>query len=310
MRISSAQIFQQNLSSMLRQQAQLHETELQLGSGLRVMRPSDDPSAAVKILNLEDNLAALDQFARNTAFAETSLGIGENALQGVSDGIQRIRELAVQANNGTWSDADRRSIALEVGQRLDELLALANSRDGNGEYIFAGNRVDGPAFAHSGGVIGYQGDQGQRFLQVGEGAQVAVRDSGREVFQEIPDGSGGRLDLFALVQSLRTTLDTPRPAAADRTAFHAEMAAALGGLDRALDHVSNHRAEIGARLNTVDTMKNVNADFSLQLEGVLSDTRDLDYAEAISRFNRQLTSLQAAQQVFVKTAGLSLFQYL
>jgi flagellar hook-associated protein 3 FlgL len=88
------------------------------------------------------------------------------------------------------------------------------------------------------------------------------------------------------------------------------MGEGLSNLDQAMTNINNTRGNIGARLNNVDTLKEINQDFKLQLETVLSDTQDLDYAEAISRFNLQLTSLQAAQQAFVKTSGLSLFQYI
>ena len=88
------------------------------------------------------------------------------------------------------------------------------------------------------------------------------------------------------------------------------MGQGLANLDQAISGLSSVRAGIGARLNNLETIENINQDFKLQLQTVLSETQDLDFAEAISRFNLQLTSLQAAQQAFVKTSGLSLFNYL
>jgi flagellar hook-associated protein 3 FlgL len=88
------------------------------------------------------------------------------------------------------------------------------------------------------------------------------------------------------------------------------MAQGLANLDQALESVSNQRASVGNRLGHVDSIDSLNQDFKLQLETVLSATQDLDYAEAISSFNLQLTSLQAAQQAYMKTSELSLFRYL
>ena len=67
---------------------------------------------------------------------------------------------------------------------------------------------------------------------------------------------------------------------------------------------------MGSRLNIVESQRSINEDFDFQLEVALSETRDLDYAEAISRFNAQLVSLQAAQQSYARVQDLSLFNYL
>ena len=403
MRISNAQIFEHGVAAMMKKQAQLHETEMQLTSGLRIMKPSDDPSGAVKILNLDANIEVLDQYQRNTAVAESSLAYEESVLVSVNDSIQRIRELTVQGNNATNSNEDRASIATEIYSRLDELLALANTRDANGEYIFGGNRVNLPPFVDSNGVVSYVGDQGERSIQIGESTQVVIRDSGEDIFQSIQTGDGiievqadagntgtavlsgfglngtfvrdtytvtfnqataadpvtytvtdstlpvpnvvttgtysdgasitfagaqfqldgqpddgdvvvlapsRKQDVFASIKAIADALDSPSFNEADTAIFHNRMAEGLANLDQVLDSVNNIRGKIGARLNNVDALNNINDDFKLQLETVLSETRDLDYAEAISRFNLQLTSLQAAQQAFIRASGLSLFQYL
>lgn len=190
MRISTQQIYSQGVEAMQSQQQKLQKTELQIASGLRIMTPSDDPSGAVKVLNLTSNIEAINQFSRNVSVAESALAFEENVIGSVNTNLQRVRELVVQGNNSTNSDADKSSIAAEIYQRLDELVSLANSRDAGGEYIFAGYKVGSPPFVENNGVVSYAGDQGQRMVQVGEGSQVAVRDSGQAVFQEIPSGDG------------------------------------------------------------------------------------------------------------------------
>ena len=88
------------------------------------------------------------------------------------------------------------------------------------------------------------------------------------------------------------------------------MNRALTDIDQSMGNILQVRAQVGARLNTIDSQKNTNDSFSLQLQSTLSDIQDLDYAEAASRLNRQLLGLQAAQQAFVKVQGLSLFNFL
>jgi flagellar hook-associated protein 3 FlgL len=96
----------------------------------------------------------------------------------------------IQANNATQSSQTRAAIADEISNLADELLQLSNSKSPSGEYIFAGYNSRTPAFAKSGTSYVYQGDQGQRLLQVSEDTQLAVRDNGADVFQGMMTGDG------------------------------------------------------------------------------------------------------------------------
>lgn len=303
MRIATTQMHTQALNSMLRQQARVQQTELQIASGLSILKPSDDPVGAVKVLNLGSNIGMLEQYERNIAQAQSALGYQETVLTRVNDSLQRIRELTLQANNPANHASARTSIANEMQEQLNALVAAANSRDASGEYLFAGFRVDTPPFTDSGTGIIYNGDQGQRFVAIGEGAQVAVRDAGDAVFMQ-PQS------IFATVGDLVAALNTDVTGTAAQAQLQDALTQGLTGIDQALDGINNQRATVGARLGHIDSVDSINQDFKLQLETVLSATQDLDYAEAITRFNLQLSSLQAAQQAYMKTSGLSLFQYL
>lgn len=385
---------------MQAQQSELHRTEAQLASGKRISKPSDDPTGAAKVLDLNSTIGVIDQFSRNVAGAESALAFEENVIAGVNNSLQRVRELAIQGNNASNSDVDRQAIAQEIYQKLDELTSLANTRDARGEYIFGGFSVDTPPFAEISGNIVYQGDQGQRFIQIGEGTQTAVGDSGESVFARIPSGDGtievaasssnngdavvgayghsnnyqpdnytvsfnqaastdpigyvitngagatissgiysegesiaftgvhlrmsgtpadgdtvnidpsSNSSIFDAVKGIADALDRSTQSPAQSARLHNELAQGLTNLDQGLDHLGSIRSGIGSRLNNIEAVESINQDLKLQLETVVSQTQDLDYAEAISRFNLQLTSLQAAQQAFIKTSGLTLFQYL
>src|SRR5688572_3304139 len=127
------QLFQNSMTAMQKQQSELQYTQLQLSTGLRVLKPSDDPVAAVKVLNLNTNIGVVDQFGRNANVASAALSQQESVLDSVNTAIQRIRELTIQGNNPTNHDSARQSIALEIEERFKELLSLANTRDVNGE---------------------------------------------------------------------------------------------------------------------------------------------------------------------------------
>ena len=190
MRVSTRGTYLHGLGAMQRLQAALDHTQRQISSGRRILTPSDDPIAASRALEIRESMGRLEQFDRNGNIATNRLSQEESALNSANNVLQRVRELALQANNASQSDESRQMIAVEMRQRLDQLVQLANQQDGDGSYLFAGNLVDTQPVTRVGGTFTYNGDQGQRLIQIGEGRQVADGDSGSSVFFEIREGNG------------------------------------------------------------------------------------------------------------------------
>ena len=138
MRISTSYLFDQNLSAMLNQQAALSKTQLQISTGKRILTPSDDPAGSVQALKLQREVSVTEQYLVNLDKAENKLSIEEGVLQTATDMLQRIRELAVQGLNGSNTQSDRQAIAAEINQLNEQLMAIANTRDSDGNYMFSG----------------------------------------------------------------------------------------------------------------------------------------------------------------------------
>ena len=191
MRVASAGLYRQVLDAIGRNQSDIARLQLQVATGRRMLAPSDDPSGATRSMALHNAVDLLAQYQANGARASQRLGLEDNTLGQVVDTLQRVQELAVQSNNDTETDETRAIVLTELRSILSQLVQLANSTDGEGEYIFAGYRSgDAPfAFDASGGVS-YLGDQGQRMLQIGASRQVADGDPGSDVFLDIPSGNG------------------------------------------------------------------------------------------------------------------------
>ena len=130
-RISSVEQFRQGVDNILSQQARLNETQLQLSTGKRVNRPSDDPSGSTQLLKLSTLKSKTEQFNRNIDSARHQLQLQESVLSSVNNVLQRVRELTVQANNATQSNESRAAIADEIYNRIDELLQYANTKEMN-----------------------------------------------------------------------------------------------------------------------------------------------------------------------------------
>jgi len=285
-------------AALLDQQARLARNQLQLSTGKRLLSAADDPAGAVQALDLNGAIAATRQYQRNIDRARSRLELEETVLREATDLLQRARELAVQGGNAALSAEDRRSMGAEVRQLLQGLLETANTRDPQGEYLFAGYRSLQAPFKDNGdGTFSYLGDTGVREVQIGPTRRVAVGDEGRGVFMEVPGLSG---DAFSVLQGLAAKLEAGQPPPSQT----------LDDLDRLMDHLATVRGKVGARLNALDAQEGVNEDALLQYRRVLSRIEDLDYAAAISEFQLRLTALQAAQRSFTRIQGLSLFQYL
>jgi len=191
MRVSTAYFTQRGLTSILEQQARLADIQEQVSSGKRLLRPSDDPTGAAQILRLEQSLSVTNQYQRNADNALNRLTLEESTLDSVQDSLIRIREIAIQGSNATIGNTDRKALAQEVRERLNEIVSLANTKDANQEYLFSGYKVTTKPFTEAAdGTFTYSGDQGQRALQISSGRQMMDSDSGNDVFVNMKNGNG------------------------------------------------------------------------------------------------------------------------
>jgi flagellar hook-associated protein 3 FlgL len=397
MRISTQMLFRQGLAGILDQQSRIATTQEQLATGQRVNRPSDDPIDAARIQQLERSVAQQGTYVENAERARQRLSVEEDALASAGEIVRRVRELTVQAASDPVGSEGRGLIAIELRQRLDELVSIANLQDGDGEFVFAGTRSDTRPFVALSAGVQYAGDSQERNLLIGDGTTVADGHSGDEVFMRVRAGNGtiqvaqgaantgtgvirpepsadataydgdtytiritapdsyevldsasnvvasgsfasgqtisfagvgvsisgapsagdeftispaSNESIFETIGRLADALERNPADAAGEAVQRQAIDDALGQLDNAEQRLLSVRAEVGGRLSILDDMQNVQEDVKLGLQKLVSDLRDLDYAEAVSRFEQELTALQAAQQSFARIQGNSLFRYL
>lgn len=191
MRVTTNQIFFRGLNGVLGLQQGIQKAQLEIATGRRIQSAADDPVAAAQAMNLSERLDALKQYDRNASLASLRLSEQESAIEGTQNTLQRVRELVLQAKNRAMTTADRRFIAAEIGERLNEVMNLANKRNSSNEFIFAGTAVDTIPFAmNAAGSVSYNGNQNTRELEIAEGRTVREGLSGAEVFMAIRNGNG------------------------------------------------------------------------------------------------------------------------
>lgn len=188
MRVSTSQIYNIANIGMRDAQVAVDKTSQQISTGKRVLSPADDPVAATAILMLNQELARTTQFSKNIDTADNNLSLEDTTLQSVVSLVQRLKELAVNSGNtAVLTPSDYKAISAEVDSRLSELMNLQNTRNASGQYIFAGFQSQTQPFVdNGGGNYSYQGDEGQLYAQASTTVTVAVSDSGKKVFMDIP----------------------------------------------------------------------------------------------------------------------------
>jgi flagellar hook-associated protein 3 FlgL len=188
MRVSTLSIYNLANRSMADANQALVRTQEQISTGKRILTAADDPVAATRIQQLNRNIASVEQFSRNIDIADNNLAVEETTLSGATTLLQRIQELAIQAGNtAVLSPSEYSSLADEVSIRLDELVGIANKKNSNGDYIFAGFKSDNQPFTGD-SENGYQfnGDEGQLRIKIDNATTIASNDTAKAIFVDIP----------------------------------------------------------------------------------------------------------------------------
>jgi flagellar hook-associated protein 3 FlgL len=190
MRISTTQIYTQGLRAFGTQQTKLAHLQEQISTGTRITKPSDDPAASARVLELEQIKELNEQYQVNIDLAEQRLKLQDTTLDSVGNVLTRLKELVIQSNNAPMDVVSREAIATEIDQRLEQLLALGNTIDANGDYLFAGYQNEVQPFSQTltGSIshVMFNGDQGKRSIQISQSRQMDVDTNGDQLFMRIP----------------------------------------------------------------------------------------------------------------------------
>jgi flagellar hook-associated protein 3 FlgL len=279
--------FLRNLNAGLERLAELQQ---RLATGKRMQRPSDDPTNLPPVLVMRDALRAAEQYGRNAQDTATLLGAGQQALLDATGVLQRVRELALQASNGTLSASDLQTVRAEVSNLLDELVALGNTQVA-GRYLFAGTATTTAPFVRTGDAVAYVGNSGALLREVDRGVVLAASVPG--------DAALGAT--FAAVTDVLTALASGDPAA---------VRAELPNLDSALDVLLQAQADLGARANRVDVLQQRWSEFAVQMRGLLSVREDADMAEVVMELRLRENTYQAALAAGARLLQPSLVDFL
>jgi flagellar hook-associated protein 3 FlgL len=304
MRITNSQITSMMHSSMNASSAELGKLMQQMATSKRILLPSDDPIASVRVLRVQREEASLEQFRKNIANVSGSLSTQEANLKSTSDAMLNVRDLLLWAANGSNTSEDLSAMAGELSIIEDTIFSFANVRDEEGRYLFSGTLSDTPALAFDAATQSYSitGNDKHRQAAVANGVLVDENVTAASVY-----GAG-----VGVLNELRGLINTLQDPALDVTdpAVRQQIVATLGALDEAHGRVMGSITELGGRQNALTLLTDSNEDVSLVNQKIEGELSQLDYAGATIDLNNYQLALGATQKTYLKINQMSLFSLL
>jgi flagellar hook-associated protein 3 FlgL len=281
------------------------KTQAQLTSGLRISRPSDDPSAVGDVLQLQSDIGRVTQVATNLNNVKSEVDSASGVVQDSISLLDQARSLAAQGASATLSPAVRPTLAAQAEQILSALVNASRATFA-GRYLFSGDTSSQPAYdvnlASPNGVDRLLTAPATRLIQDSNGVVFAVSKTAQDLFDHRnPDDSIATDNVFAAVNSLRVALANNDQAA---------TATAATSIQKAQDYLSLQSTFYGAVQNRVSNALDVAQKFQLQWKTALSNERDTDIAAATTDLTQEQLSQQAAMQAEASMPRNSLFDFL
>ncbi|MDH0098991.1 flagellar hook-associated protein FlgL [Ectopseudomonas hydrolytica] len=304
MRITNSQITSMMHNSMNASSAELGKLMQQMATGKRILLPSDDPIASVRVLRVQREEASLEQFRKNIANVSGSLSTQEANLKSTSDSMLNVRDLLLWAANGSNTSEDLAAMAGELSIIEDTIFSFANVRDEEGRYLFSGTLSDTPALSFDAATQTYSltGNDKHRQAAVANGVLVDENVTAASVF-------GAGVDMLNQLRGLINTLRDPALDASD-PAVRQQIVDTLGALDDTHGRVLGSITELGGRQNALSLLKDSNEDVSLVNQKIEGELSQLDYAGATIDLNNYQLALGATQKTYLKINEMSLFSLL
>lgn len=303
LRVTSNMMNSQLLLNLNRNARTMNDTQLQLSSGRKINKPSDDPVGITYSLRYRAELSSNEQYTKNVDSSLSWLDYNDTVLGQAGDVVQKLRELTVQASTGTNPQSALDSINKEVLQLKEQLVDIANSTL-NGKYIFNGEQYNTKPYDYTKGADGTYDvskaittDTGRIQFIVGEDVRMPISMTGNEVFGNTGDAD----NLFAIINQLSGALKSGNTSAISNQ---------LETIDSRMNTILSARSEVGAKTNRVELMKERLSDLNVNLTDLQSKTEDADYEGLIMQSKIQENIYNASLSVGAKIISTTLVDFI
>ena len=301
-RITNQMSSQMTLSGIETALDRLDTTQQELSTGKSINQPSDNPSGTALALGLNTDLSNLTSYSNNVTDGTGWAQAQSSAMSDITNSVQRIRELTLEAANGTQTTADMQASAQEVNQLIGEIKQDANTQY-NGQYVFSGSATSTEPY-QSGSTDTYAGNTGQITRTIGPNTSLTVSSNLSGVLGSGQTVSGQPAGDGLLLNSLRNVADDMQ--SGNSSAVNAD----LSSLDTNINSLNGLSANVGAVQDRLQMAASRIQTLQTNDTQVLSNTQDADMASTEISFSTEQAALTAALQAGASIVQQSLMNFL
>ncbi|MFC0525411.1 flagellar hook-associated protein FlgL [Pontibacillus salicampi] len=299
MRVTQGMLSNNMLRNLSNSYERMGKYQEQLSTGKKISKPSDDPVVAMKGMSYRTQLTEIEQFSRNVGEVNNWMENSDAALDKTTDALQRLRELAVQASNGSYEEGQRGNIAKEVRQLKEHLVDIGNTKVNN-KYIFNGNDTTTEPISSTGPTSAATGDPevvpstntNDVKIEVFSGVSIKTNITPNNVFSD---------DLFKDIDTFIGKLEGN---------VNGDLSDSIGDIAKHIDNTVNARADLGSRMNRVELIEDRIATQELTATKNLSDAEDADMEKVITNLKTQESIHRAALGVGSRIIQPTLLDFL
>jgi flagellar hook-associated protein 3 FlgL len=297
-RITTQMTASMTLNDLQQSLNRLDTTQQQLSSGKKLNQPSDDPYGTSQAMSLNGQLSSLNDYTNNITDGTAWTQQATTSLGDIDSMVQRVRELVVQASNGTYTQSDLNASASEVNQLIDAIKQEANASY-NGQYIFSGTST-GTAPYQTGSTDTYQGGTGSVNRLIGPNTTLSVSTNISQLLGNgQASGDGGLLDTLRTIASDMQSGNTGAIGGAD-----------LKNLDSNFGTLTQMEANVGAITNRLTLASTRIQQLQNSDTAALSNVQDADMATVAINFSTEQAAYSAALKAGANIVQSSLLDFL
>ncbi|WP_153099501.1 flagellar hook-associated protein 3 [Paraburkholderia hayleyella] len=303
MRVPSQRFGNMMIQTLRASNQKISHLMLQMDSGRRILKPSDDPIGGVRLLLLEREAAVLNQYRGNIGTLSIRLQQNESHLDSLLKSVMSTQDLMLAAADGSTTSADLNALAGTLESLKETLVQGTGVKDSEGNYLFSGTLTSTSPLqydpsAPAGSRYSYAGNNGQQHVVVGHDVTLAANTSLEHMAE--------------LVNHLDAALEALKApgANANDPATRALIDASLGSLTNGVNHLSAQIARLGGAQNTLDLLDQSHEAMLVSNGEAANMVGQLDYAKAYDEMSNYMVAVQGTYKVYGRVAQLSLFDIL
>lgn len=292
MRITNNLITRNALNTLQESQRRVDQAQRRASTGLQVEVASDDPSAASEIVKTGSSLRAIEQYKRNINSATSRLSVEEQALGGLTQLLERAKELAISQGTATASAQTRLTAKAEIDQLAQAVVQIGNQQH-QGEFLFGGDQSNTAPLSGVLPPFSAAPPTGARLSEVSSALRIRAGHNATEVFLSS--------NVMAAFDQLSTALgadDLPG------------ILTAIDTIDTAHGNMQVLLGEVGAQTAQLEIAEANLGALDTSLRAFKSNLQDADLEKAVTDLVSRQTAYQAAMLATSRIMGMSLADYL